>query len=76
MKPQIATAAIVAIVAAIASFMSGAFWGLILAIAAIVAGGLGMLIAVSPRRRGGLLSLAAIILALIALVRAVLVALF
>jgi hypothetical protein len=76
MKPQIATAAIIAIVAAIASFMSGAFWGLILAITAVVAGGLGMLIAVSPRRRGGLLSVGAIILGVIALVRAVLVAVF
>jgi hypothetical protein len=76
MKPQIASAAIVAIVAAIASFMSGAFWGLILAIVAVVAGGLGMLVAVSPRRRGGLLSLASIILGVIALVRALLVAVF
>jgi Domain of unknown function (DUF4112) len=76
MKPTIATAAIVAICAAIASFMSGAFWGLILAIVAVVAGGLGMLIAVSPRRRGGILSLASIGLGVIALVKAVLVAVF
>jgi len=75
-KPKVATAAIIAIVAAICSFFSGAFWGLILAVVAVVAGGIGMLIAVSPRRRGGLLSLAAILLGVIALVRAVFVALF
>jgi Domain of unknown function (DUF4112) len=75
-KPKVATAAIVAIIAAIWSFFSGAFWGLILAIIAVVAGAIGMLIAVSPRRRGGLLSIGAIALGVIALVRAVFVALF
>jgi hypothetical protein len=75
-KPKIAAAAVIAIVAAIASFMSGAFWGIILAVIAVVAGTLGMLIAVSPRRRGGILSLASIGLGVIALVRAVFVAIF
>jgi hypothetical protein len=76
MKPQVATAAIIAIVSAIASFASGAFWGVILAIVAVIAGALGMLIAVSPKRRGGILSIVAIVLGAIALVRAILVAVF
>ena len=50
--------------------------GMILAIVAVVAGGLGMMIAASPRRRGGVLSLVSIGLGLIALVKAVLVAVF
>ena len=75
-EPKITIAAIIAIVSAIASFRTGAFWGLILAIVAVVAGALGMLIAASPRRRGGIVSLLAMLAGVIALVRAVMVAVF
>jgi hypothetical protein len=76
MEPRITTAAVVAIVSAIASFMTGAFWGLILAIVAVLAGVLGLLLAVSRSRRGAILSIAAIVIGAIALVRALLVAVF
>jgi len=66
-------ASIVAIVAAIASFFvhSGVF-GLVLAIAAIVLGLVGFVKAASPRVSGGMISLVAIGLGVIAAVFAVL----
>lgn len=46
----------IAIGAAILSFMTGAFWGLILAIVAIIFGLLGVVLSFSPRVRGGMVS--------------------
>lgn len=51
----------IAVACAILSFLSGAILGLILAVLAMVFGILGIVIAVSPRRRGGIGSALAII---------------
>ena len=70
--PVRSTASIVAIIAAIVSFvMSGRgreFWGLFLALLAIGAGLVGGVRALSPRVSGGILSILAVILGVIAIV--------
>ena len=60
-----------AVAAAIGSFMTGAFLGTLLAIAAIVLGLLGAVLAMSPRVRGGMMSIVAIGAGLIGIVAAV-----
>lgn len=60
-----------AVAAAIGSFMTGAFWGTLLAIAAIVLGLVGALLAMSPRVRGGMMSFVAIGAGLIGIIAAV-----
>jgi hypothetical protein len=47
---------IIAIIVALLSFVTGAFWGLILALAAIVLGIIGVALSLSPTVRGGFLS--------------------
>ena len=47
---------IIAVVAAIGSFMVGATWGLILALVAIAFGILGVVLSLSPVKRGGIAS--------------------
>jgi len=47
---------IIAPIAAVASFATGAFWGLLLAVTAIVFGLLGVILSFSSRKRGGVLS--------------------
>jgi len=54
---------IIAIVAALASFAVGAFWGFILALIAILFGVLGMVLALSARTRGGIVSMFSIMAA-------------
>ena len=70
--PARSGASIFAIVAAIASFYfsarSHAMWGLLAAILAIAAGLLGGLRALSPRISGGILSILAVALGVIAIV--------
>lgn len=51
---------LVAVVAAFFSFTTGAVWGLILALIAIVSGLIGITVAVSPAKRGGIASAMAI----------------
>jgi hypothetical protein len=63
-------ASILAIVAAVASFFAGG-WGIILAVLAVVLGVVGFIKAASPRVSGGVLSLCAIGIGLIALVFAI-----
>ena len=75
-EPRMTTAAIIAIGAAIASFFCDPFLALILSIVAVAAGGIGFLLSFSAARRGGILSIAAIVIGVIALVRALLVAVF
>ncbi len=53
--------AILAIVCAMTSFLAGAFWGFILALLAIVFGLIGVLVALAPRRRGGVASILSIL---------------
>lgn len=66
-------ASILAIVAAIASFfVHSGIWGVMLAVVAVVLGLVGFAKAASPRVSGGILSLCAIGLGLIAVVFAVL----
>ncbi len=60
-----------AVAAAIGSFMTGAFLGTLLAIAAIVLGLVGALLAMSPRVRGGMMSFVAIGAGFIGIIAAV-----
>jgi hypothetical protein len=47
---------LIAIAAAIGSFTTGAFWGFVLAMIAIFFGIIGVLLSLSPRVRGGFVS--------------------
>ena len=61
---------IIAIIAALLSFTTGAFWGFLLAVVAIIAGLIGIFAAVSPEVRGGVMSIVSMIAGGIALVAA------
>ena len=65
-------ASIISIVAAISTFFVGAGAQFLLAIVAIIFGAIGMILALSPKKRGGLASTMAVVIALIAVVVAVL----
>jgi hypothetical protein len=56
---------ILSFVAAILSFGTGALWGFVLAVAAIVLGVLGVLLALAPGIRGGFVSIMSIVLGVI-----------
>ncbi len=56
-KAAFSIPSIIAVVAAILSFKVGAFFGLVLAGIAIVAGILGVILSLSPNTRGGVFSL-------------------
>jgi uncharacterized membrane protein HdeD (DUF308 family) len=60
-RPEFSAPAIVAMICAIASFFLGASLGTLLAIIAIVAGLIGVVMALSPRVRGGLMSIVAMV---------------
>jgi hypothetical protein len=70
-SPAFSLPSILAVVAAIVSFKAGAFLGTLLAIAAIVLGLLGALLAISPRVRGGMISILSIIAGVIGIIAAV-----
>ena len=60
-------ASIVAIIAAIASFViDSPFWTIFLAISAVIAGLIGVVLALSPNVRGGIVSTVALLLGLLA----------
>ena len=59
-RPSFSIPSILAAIAAFISFKAGAFFGLLLAIGAIVLGLLGVVLALSPRVRGGMVSVIAI----------------
>jgi hypothetical protein len=61
---------IIAIVAALLSFTTGAFWGFFLAVIAIIAAIIGMVVAVSPNVRGGLVSTVSLVAGGIAIIAA------
>ena len=69
--PAFSIPSILAILAAIGSFMTGAFLGMILAIAAIVLGLIGVVLALSPRVRGGMMSILSILAGVAGIVAAV-----
>ena len=62
---------ILAIIAAVVSFMTGAFWGFLLAVAAVVLGLIGVIMAFSTRTRGGLVSTLAVLGGLLGLIAAI-----
>ena len=62
---------ILAALAAIASFFVGAGWGFFLAVAAIVLGLIGFLLALSPKVRGGVTSVMSMVFGLLGIVAAV-----
>jgi hypothetical protein len=62
---------LIAIIAAIASFVVGAFWGFVLAMIAVVFGAIGVVFAFSSRVRGGFVSTFAVIAGILGLVAAV-----
>jgi hypothetical protein len=70
-SPAFSIPSLLAIAAALGSFMTGAFLGTLLAIAAIVLGLVGALLAMSPRVRGGMMSIVAIVAGLIGIIAAV-----
>jgi hypothetical protein len=70
-KPAFSIPSILAVVAAFLSFRFGAIGGVTMAIAAIVLGALGMLLALAPQTRGGIVSLISIVLGLIGILAAV-----
>lgn len=55
-RPAFSIPSILAAIAAIVSFRSGAVFGLVLAILAILLGIFGLLLSLSPRVRGGIVS--------------------
>lgn len=62
---------IIALIAALLSFTTGAFWGLVLAGIAIIFGLLGVLLSFSPSIRGGFISIVSLIAGFIGLMAAV-----
>jgi hypothetical protein len=70
-NPAFSAPAIVAVICAVASFFFGAGLGLLLAIVAIVAGAIGVIMALSPRVRGGFASIIAIVAGLVGILAAI-----
>ena len=62
---------ILAIIAAVVSFMTGAFWGFILAVGAVVLGIIGVVLAFSSSTRGGVMSTLAVLAGLLGLIAAI-----
>jgi hypothetical protein len=62
---------IIAIIAAIASFAVGAFWGFVLAMIAVACGLIGVIVAFSSRIRGGFVSAFAILAGMVGLAAAI-----
>ena len=75
-NPAFSIPSLLAVAAAVGSFMTGAFLGTLLAIVAIVLGLVGALLALSPRVRGGMMSIIAIGAGLLGIVAAVFKLLF
>jgi hypothetical protein len=69
--PQFSLVSILAIVAAVASFFVGSGLGMLLAVAAIVLGAIGAIMALMPQTRGGVMSVFAVIAGVIGIIAAV-----
>lgn len=63
-------ASLIAVLAAIFSFPAGAFWGLVLALIAIAFGLVGVVIALSPAKRGGFVSILSVFAGLVGILAA------
>ena len=76
MDQRTGTAATVSIIAAIGSYVATCtghpIWGLVAAIVAIPAGAIGLLMSASPRIKGGIMSIVAMVLGVVGLVVAIL----
>lgn len=70
-KTSFSIASIVAIIAAILSFNVGAIFGLLLAAVAFIFGAFGLVLALAPGTRGGMLSILAVILSIIGVIAAI-----
>ncbi len=71
-KPAVfSIASILSIAAAIGSFMAGAIMGLVLAVVAILFGAIGVLMSFSASRRGGIVSILAVVGGVLGIVAAV-----
>ncbi len=69
-KASYSIPSILAIAAAIGSFMTGAIIGLLLAACAAIFGAIGILLALSPKTRGGGISIVAVVLSFIGVIAA------
>lgn len=70
-RPQsFSIASIIAVIAAVLSFATGAILGLVFAAIAILAGLFGVVVALSPAKRGGIASTLAVIAGLVGVVAA------
>jgi hypothetical protein len=67
---------LLAIACALISFAAGAGWGFVLAIAAIVLGVIGVLLAVAPGVRGGVISLFSVVAGALGIIAAIFKLLF
>ncbi|BCX48249.1 hypothetical protein HAHE_21570 [Haloferula helveola] len=70
-KASFSIVSLLAIVAAIWSFFQGATFGLLLALAAIVLGIIGLLISFSASKRGGIVSLTSIVFGVVGIIAAI-----
>ena len=75
-NPAFSIPSLLAVAAAFGSFATGAFLGTLLAIAAIILGLVGALLALSPRVRGGMISVISIGAGLLGIIAAVFKLLF
>jgi hypothetical protein len=70
-KATFSIPSILAIIAAILSFKLGAILGLIMAAVAFIFGAIGLVLALSPKTRGGALSIVAVVLSFIGVIAAI-----
>jgi hypothetical protein len=70
-KASYSIPSILAILSAILSFNVGAFLGLVLAALALIFGALGIFLALAPGKRGGGLSILAVVLSVIGVIAAI-----
>ena len=70
-KASFSIASILAIILAILSFKVGAILGLLLAAGALLFGVVGLVLALSPDTRGGMLSMLAVVMSLIGVIAAI-----
>lgn len=69
--PAFSAPSILAIICAIASFFFGAGLGMVLAIAAIVLGAIGLMLSFSPTVRGGMTSTISVVAGVVGIVAAI-----
>jgi hypothetical protein len=70
-RASVSLPAIISLVAALFSFATGAFWGFILAVIAIIFGIIGVVMALSPKVRGGFISTVSLLAGSVGMVFAV-----